>query len=314
MSSAPLVSVVIPARDAAATLPDTLAALGAQELEAPFEVVVVDDDSSDATGRIAAGSTVVDRVVPASGLGPARARNTGAHVAAGQLLAFIDADCKPTPGWLAAGCAALDDADLVLGETRPRPDQPRGPLDRTLEVVGCSPLFEAANLFVRRELYERLDGFESWLRPRVGKELGEDVWFGWRARRAGARVTSRREALAYHAVEPRGPVAYAAERWRLRFFPALVARIPELRTEFLYRRWFLNPRSARFDAALIGLLWAVRGRRPVALMATLPYARLLANDLVGPGGVQSALAKTAADAVGLAAMLTGSVRYGALLA
>lgn len=307
--SAPEVSVIIPARDAAATLDAVLAGLEAQEGGGRFEVILLDDGSSDATGALALDSPVVDRVVRLDGIGPALARNAGAALAAAPALAFLDADCRPAPGWLAAGSAALRAADLVLGETRPRPDQPLGPFDRTLSVAGCSPLFESANLFVRRELFERLGGFQSWLGPRRGKELGEDVWFGWRARRAGARIAACPQALVHHAVEPRGARAFVAERWRLRFFPALVQRVPELRSEFLYRRTFLNWRTARFDAALAGLAAAGATRRPLLAAAAIPYARTVSEDVRGPGGAGAAAARVAADTVGLAAMLAGSVRY-----
>jgi glycosyltransferase involved in cell wall biosynthesis len=302
------VSVIIPARDAAGTLADALAGLAAQESAGPFEVILVDDGSRDGTWAMALASEVVDRVVALGGEGPARARNAGAAVATAPRLAFLDADCRPTPHWLAAGSAALASADLVLGETRPRPDQPCGPFDRTLSVVGPSPLFESANLFVARELFERLGGFQSWLGPRAGKELAEDVWFGWRARRSGARVTACPEALVHHAVFPRSAGAFVAERWRLRFFPAIVHRVPELRREMLYERFFLSDRTARFDAAVLGLILAAAARRPVLAAVAIPYARRLASDPGGP------FAGVAADAVGLAALMVGSVRYRSLLA
>jgi glycosyltransferase involved in cell wall biosynthesis len=301
--------VIIPARDAADTLADTLAGLSAQAGAPPFEVIVVDDGSRDRTPAMALEAPVVDRVVTLAGGGPGRARNAGAAVAAAPAFAFLDADCRPVPRWLAAGAAALRDADLVLGETRPRPEQPCGPFDRTLWVIGCSPLFESANLFVRRDLFERLGGFHSWLGPRKGKELGEDVWFGWRARRAGARVAASAGALVHHAVFPRSARGFVAERWRLRFFPALVRRVPELRREFLHRRVFLNYRAARFDAALAGIVLAGAARRPAFAVLAIPYARSLRDDMGEAGGARTALVRVAADAVGLAAMLVGSVRY-----
>lgn len=307
MTTVPI-SVVIPARDAAGTLADTLDGLERQSLDEAFEVIVVDDGSRDATSRLAQESPVVGRTVRLEGEGPARARNAGAAVAVSDRLAFIDADCRPTAGWLAAGLAALDSADLVLGETRPRPDQPHGPFDQTISVVGCSPLFESVNLFLRRELFERLDGFESWLGPRDGKELGEDVWFGWRARRAGARIAASPEALAHHAVHPRGPVGFIAERSRLRFFPAMARRMPELRQEFFYGRMFLNRRSAALDAALAGMALAIAIRRPALALAVAPYARLLLRD-GRADGAGAVAAQVSADLVGLGAMVFGSVRY-----
>jgi glycosyltransferase involved in cell wall biosynthesis len=304
-----MISVIVPVRDAAATLSATLAGLGAQLPEPPGEVIVVDDGSRDGSAELAQRSPIVSRVVSLNGGGPGRARNAGVAAATGDQLAFIDADCRPSAGWLRAGRAALARADLVLGETRPRPDQPWGSFDRTLSVVGCSPLFEAANLFVRRDLFERLGGFESWLGPRDGKELGEDVWFGWRARRAGARIVAVPEALVHHAVFARGPLAFAAERWRLRFFPALARRVPELRSEMFFAHLFLSERSARFDAALFSLLVATKARRVRYAAGALPYALTLSRDLREPDGRRRAVGRAAADTVGCAALALGSVRY-----
>ena len=309
--SAPTVSVVIPVRNGAATIADALDALETQRYDAPYEVIVVDDHSSDATREIARSSPVVTRLVELDGVGPGRARNAGADVAQAQRIAFLDADCRPAPAWLKAGVTALERAELVIGETRPRPDRELGAFDRTLGVSGCTPLFESANLFVRRDLFDRLGGFESWLGPRGGKELGEDVWFGWRAVRAGAHITACPDALVHHEVFPRGPAEYAAERWRLRFFPAMARRMPELRRALFHRRIFLNERQARFDAAVLGLTLAALTRRPLLGAAAIPYAQTLARDL--REGPKLPPARVAADSVALTALLFGSVRSRTIL-
>lgn len=305
------VSVVIPVRDGAATIGDALDALETQRYDGPYEVIVVDDQSSDATREIAERSPVVTRVIGLDGVGPGRARNAGAAVARGPRIAFLDADCQPTPMWLQAGVRALEHAELVIGETQPRPDRELGAFDRTLGVSGCTPLFESANLFVRRELFQRLGGFESWLGPRGGKELGEDVWFGWRAVRAGARIAACPEALVHHEVFPRGPAQFAAERWRLRYFPAMARRMPELRRALFHRRIFLTARQARFDAAVLGLSLAALTRRPLLGAAAIPYVQTLARDL--REGPKLPPARVAADAVSLTALLLGSVRSRTIL-
>jgi hypothetical protein len=167
---------------------------------------------------------------------------------------------------------------------------------------------------MRRELFERLGGFEAWLVPRNGKELGEDVLLGWRARRAGARIVFCRDAVADHAVFARGLRGYVSERARLRVFPALVQRIPELRAELLWARYFHSQRSAAFDAALAAAALALLMRRRVALATAAPYALVLYLDARGHGAREAAtvtLAGIAADAVGCAALVTGSVRYRA---
>ena len=61
--------------------------------------------------------------------------------------------------------------------------------------------------------------------------MAEDVWLGWRARRAGLATGFASAAVVHHAVFPRSAGEYVAERRRLRHFPALVRRIPELRDE-----------------------------------------------------------------------------------
>jgi glycosyltransferase involved in cell wall biosynthesis len=312
---APTVSVIVPARDAGATIGRTLAGVAAQELDGSVEVIVVDDGSVDATPEVvrATGATVLR----GAGEGPAAARNRGAAAARAPLLAFVDADCEPAPGWLAAGVRALQDADLVQGGVREPPDSAVGPYDRGIWVRDESQLFETANLMVRRELFERIGGFESWLRPRRGIELGEDVWFGWRARRAGARIAFSGEALVHHAVHTRGPGGWVGERARLRFFPAMAERIPELREAFFYRRWFLSSRSAAFDLALGAAVYGIARRRaaPVAL-AAVPYARLLVRDARRWGWRRApaiAVVRVIGDAVGAGALVAGSVRARSLL-
>jgi hypothetical protein len=231
-------------------------------------------------------------------------------VARGDVIAFTDADCAPAPGWISALLAAAGDADLVQGRVLPPPDVPVGPFDRFIWVTAEYGLYETANLAIRRELFDRLGGFESILTPgRGGKELGEDVWLGWRARRAGARTTFAQDALVHHAVFPRGPGGYIAERARLRFFPELVRRVPELRGGFLHRRVFLDRRTLCFDAAVAGTVAAVAIRRPWPLAAALPYVRLARRR----HPLRVAAVDVAADAVGLAALAAGSVRSRSLL-
>jgi glycosyltransferase involved in cell wall biosynthesis len=255
-------------------------------------------------------------VVRQPAIGPAAARNRGVERAGGRLLAFCDADVFPAPGWLPAGAEALKRLELVQGKVLPDPTAPLGPFDRTIWVTAAIGLWEAASLFVTRELFERLGGFEEWLRPRRGKALAEDVWFGHRAERAGARTGFCAEALAYHAVFPRGWRDYAAERSRLQYFPAMAARMPELRREFLYRRVFLNRRTARFDLALVGVALALARRSPLPLALAVPYSRAARTHArralplgPSPGGVLAA--DLAADLVGLAALLSGTVGHRA---
>jgi glycosyltransferase involved in cell wall biosynthesis len=315
----PRVSVIVPAHDAQATLPRTLAALARQDAEHAYEVVVVDDGSRDRTAAIADaadGTVRLVRQTPAAG--PAAARNRGVAEARGDALAFCDADVYPTSGWLRAGLQALEHAELVQGMVLPDPDVQMGPFDRTIWVTRLSSLWEAANLFVRRDLFVRLGGFSRGISPPREKQLAEDVWFGQLACRHGATAVFCPSALAHHAVFERGPEGYVVERWRRRFFPAIVAAAPELRTTFLYRRWFLDRRSARFDLALLGGALALAARTPAPLLAALPYLRLLQAEACRQPRSSRSTAQVAsvdllADVVSLVAMGHGSIRARTLV-
>jgi len=308
----PAVSVIVPARDAAPTLARALACVAAQDVD--HELIVVDDGSADATAALARERGA--RVLAGTGAGPAAARNLGAAEASAGALAFLDADCFPAPGWLSAGLRSLEGADLVQGAVRGDPNVERGPFDRTLWVTDAWGLFESANLFVSRAAFARLGGFEGWLGQATAKELAEDTWLGWRARRAGMRTAFAPDALVHHAVFARGARGYVAERARLRFFPALARRIPELRTDLFFARAFLNRRSAAFDLALAGGVAAAAARHPALVAAAAPYAALALADARrwGRRALPAVLAaNVAADAVGAAALAYGSAQARSLL-
>lgn len=305
-------SVVITAWNAAATLPRTLAALAAQELGGEYEVVVVDNGSDDGTGDLARAAPGPVRVVEREHGLAGEARNDGVAAASGDVLAFTDADCLPTPGWLAAGLRAVGDgADLVQGRVEPETGVPMGPFDRSLWVHSDDGLYQTANLFVRRSLFERIGGFEEVFDDPSARAFGEDVWLGWRARRAGARAAFRAEALVHHAVLPRGARGYVGERRRLGLFPGLVRRVPELRGTLLRGGVFLGARTAAFDGAITGAALAVVTRRRLALALAVPYGVMIARRALHSGPARApyvAAVELAADAVGLASLAAGSAR------
>src|SRR5205814_6497219 len=138
----------------------------------------------------------------------------------------------------------IESADLVQGAVSRDSSARPLPFDRTIEVARQTLLFESANLVVRRDMFERLGGFEQWIEPEVGKSFGEDLWFGWRARRAGARIAFSEDALVHHAVIRRSLRQYLADHRRLEYFPAACALVPELRDSLRYRRAFLSRRTA----------------------------------------------------------------------
>ena len=116
----PNVSVVLPARNVARTLEAQLGALSSQELSEPWEVIVVDNGSTDGTSEILA--RWVDRlpwmsVVTCAQRGTNSARNAGVRAARAERILFCDSDDVVTSGWVRDLSRALDDWDLVGGVT-----------------------------------------------------------------------------------------------------------------------------------------------------------------------------------------------------
>ena len=231
-------------------------------------MIVVDDGSRDETlrdrrtltGPVAAGP------LPRSE-GPGGARNRGVRAARAPVLAFTDADCFPTPQWLARGLEAIADAELVQGRVAPDPAVPRTPFDRTLWVERDGGFYQTANLFVRRETFDAVGGFRDWALERPGRRR----WSADRRRgramqdadRRGHAVRLERPAGSAPAAPspggagpPRGRRRAAsrdaiADRWHwTRDMPGLARLVPELREATFYRRWFFGEWTAQFDLAV----------------------------------------------------------------
>lgn len=190
----PQVSVIVPAYNAAATLEAQLQALSAQKTSRPFEIVVVDNGSTDESPRILEdyGSREARlRVVRASAMNtPGYSRNVGAEHARARLLAFCDADDVVGADWVETMAAALDQSPVVAGRidyTDLNPEWLRGVrgsfgLDGLAYMDDVFPYVVSANLGVRREAFEEVAGFDPQMR------VGQDGEFAWRLYQAGIGV------------------------------------------------------------------------------------------------------------------------------
>jgi GT2 family glycosyltransferase len=198
----PAVSVVIPARNAAATLPPLLLSLEAQTLEPDrFEVIVVDNDSSDDTGGVASAHGV--KVVHEPVANRSRARNRGVAAASAPLYAFTDADCVADPRWLEELLRCAPSAPLVAGRVQLTVGEHPNALERFDRLwrfgqhawVGQG-WASTANLLVSRAALEAVGGFDpAW------REGGEDVDFCVRAGRSGHALSYCNDALVLHPGE-----------------------------------------------------------------------------------------------------------------
>ena len=302
------VSVIVPARNCAAHLERCLGALAAQDLADPYEVIVVDNGSTDGTAEVAERHGAPVRVIRQDNRGPAAARNRGAAEASGSVLAFTDADCMPVPCWLSAGLACLESADLVQGRVAAEPGVPIGPFDRSLWVPEDRGNYQTANLFVKKAWFEEVGGFEGWIDEASDRPFGEDVLFGWRVRRAGGAARFCQQALVHHAVLPGDAGGKLREAARQGLFADLVRKVPEAR-RFLFLRLFLSRRRAAFDLALAGAVLALILWSAWPLLAAVPYVWLAVKEAwrFRRRAPAALVVGVTADAVGLASLLARSV-------
>lgn len=205
--STPLLSVIVPAFQGEGVLPTVLDALHASDLpRSRWELIVVDDASTDATAAIAA--TRADLVVRLDGAprGPAFARNAGVERARGAWVVFVDADVRVHRDTLSRFVAVIEserELDAVFGaydDSPPAPDvlsQYRNLMHRLVHLTGAgeSESFWAGCGAVRREAFLAAGGFDAarYPRPQI-----EDIELGYRLRARGGRILLRPEIQGAH--------------------------------------------------------------------------------------------------------------------
>lgn len=264
-----LVSVVVPVRnDRGRYLRELIQALERQSIgRERFEVLIGDDGSTDGSTE---GLSTPDGWVRVLG-GPPRnsyaARNRAARAARAPAIAFVDSDCKPEPTWLVEGLRALADADAAAGGIRF--DLPAHPTVWTFIDIETtkdherqvrSGNAETANLFVRRELYERIGGFDDSL-PEHG-----DFDFAERVVAAGGRLVYAPAALVTHPTRDRARpflrMVWVMNRW----YAVRAARAGKRPSAVKLREW-------------VPIVQQVRGRRRLGYSLRLDERCLRANGI-----------------------------------
>ena len=188
-------AIIIPALNEAACLPRTLDSIRAAaellraraDVEVEVETIVVDNDSDDETAAVAraTGATVVREPVR----NIARARNTGARHATGDVLAFVDADVIVPRTALHAIYTTMRDRRCVGGgvdvDYRPRRLAVRLYLRVWRLLARALGMVQGAAQFCRRSTFEAVGGYDerAW--------IGEDVDFYWTMRRLPAKRAAR---------------------------------------------------------------------------------------------------------------------------
>ena len=196
----PRISVVVCSFNGSLTIRDLLDEL--LKLDYPdFEVIVVNDGSTDSTPKIA--SEYPFRLITTENRGLSNARNTGIDAATGEIIAFIDDDAYPDPHWLRFLALAFKEGKYVGvgGPNLPVPEDgwkseavanAPGPnpvllTDRVAEhIPGC-------NMAFTRSAFKEIGGFDP-----VFRIAGDDVDLCWRLRENGGVIGYSSAAVVWH--------------------------------------------------------------------------------------------------------------------
>jgi len=197
----PMISVLVCSYNGARTIGDCLAGLA--QLRYPrYEVIVVDDGSTDATAAIAREHGV--RLISTPNRGLSAARNAALAAASGEIVAYLDDDARPDPDWLtylAAGYLASAHAAMG-GPNIPPPGD--GPIADCVANAPGRPLhvllsdreaehLPGVNLSARKACLEAVGGFD----PRF-RVAGDDVDLCWRLRDRGWTIGFHPAAAVWH--------------------------------------------------------------------------------------------------------------------
>ncbi|MEM6910821.1 MAG: glycosyltransferase [Verrucomicrobiota bacterium] len=283
----PKVSLIVCTRNGAPTLAACLESLRQQSYP-DYEVIVVDDGSTDETSRILKGLRGIE-VISQEPAGLSAARNEGAAAARGELLVYTDDDCVAPSFWLHELVSVLEreGAEVAGG-----PNVPFAPAAGLAGVVARAPGNPAhvllddveaehlpgCNLAVTKAAWGAIGGFDPQFRT-----AGDDVDFCWRLREAGYRLVFAGGAMVWH--HRRGSLAgYLRQQIGYgRAEALLLAKHPERFRGGGGARW----RGVVYEG--LGRLGGRPGRLYQGVFATAGYPRLYGTSCAAPadwlGGV-----------------------------
>lgn len=313
--SSPRVSVAVSTFNRAGHLARLFQHLARQTLRDDFELVIVDNGSTDDTqttlAALAESSPVPVRAVRLSlNRGPAQGRNIAWQLARAAVVAFTDDDCAPQPGWLENGLRSIELDNIVVGCTVPDPGVPQGPFSRTVHHRDVAWI-PTCNVFYWRDDLVAVGGFDESF-DQVG---GEDTDLGLRVCKSlTRRLRYCESAVVFHDVRASRFLDALRETQRWSDTPRLFKRHPEAR-QWLTHGLYWAPAHPKAILAAVGLL--VGPAIPPALVLTVPWLRFRAHERrITSSRRRAYLALPGMFVIDLAevlAMLRGSVRHRTLV-
>jgi cellulose synthase/poly-beta-1,6-N-acetylglucosamine synthase-like glycosyltransferase len=322
-----MISIVVPAYNAAHTLAACLEALQSQT-RSPDEIFVVDDGSKDQTAQVAGVYGV--RLLSQTHQGPATARNLGISNAHGEIIMFTDADCEPTPTWI---------AEMLLPFSDPSVAGVKGSYDsHQHEGVARLVQIEFEERYDRLERFPTIDFIDTYsaafrtavLREKGGFEpafpqaVSEDAELSYRLARAGCRLIFNRRAVVYHQ-HPSTWRSYLRRKIKFGFWRIMAYRLhpgKALRDSYTPQILKMQIAMAFIEIGLLGfslsyhfLIWGALAVLIGLVITAIPFFRRVIKqdqELLIPAFAYI-IARAFASAIGVAGGLVGMFFFRSVL-
>jgi len=219
-------SVIIPVRNGSKTISECLEAILVQNLGQDFEIIVVDDGSTDNTSAIV-GKFPKARLLRQRPLGPAAARNSGAKRAKGEIIVFTDADCVPAKNWLKEMLRPFSDKNVagVQGAYRTRQKELMAVFTqievehryRKMQASKSVDWIGSYSAAYRRSVFLELKGFDRAFK----KASGEDPDLSYSIQEKGYKAVFNPEAVVFHS-HPTSLAGYLRKKFQHAYWRVLL--------------------------------------------------------------------------------------------
>lgn len=225
------VSVIIPAYNAQKTIKDCLSALSSQIFSGDeYEIIVVDDGSTDNTPEIIKKEFPKVRLISRKNAGPAVARNHGAKEAKGEIILFTDSDCCPRENWLEEMLKPFKANPEIIGVKGVYMTKQREITARFVQLE----YEDKYDLMAKDEYIDFIDTYSAGFKREVFLSMNgydenfpvacsEDAEFSFRLSNKGYKMIFIPGAIVSH-IHPDRFIAYAKKKFKFAYWRMLAVK------------------------------------------------------------------------------------------
>jgi glycosyltransferase involved in cell wall biosynthesis len=305
------VSVIIPAYNSEGTIGRCLDSLAKQDFKGKYDVIVVDDGSTDNTvGEVKKHDV---KLLESEHGGPAAARNLGAENATGEIILFTDADCVPEADWIEKICAPFGDEAIVGVQGAYRTKQRRivarfvqYEIEERYGIMskaGSIDFIGSYSAAYRKDVFWAEEGFDK----NFPIASGEDTDLSYRLASKGYRMVFEPDAVVYHEHPSRMMDYLKMKFYRAYWRVNLYRKTPQKTVKDTYTPQMLKLQIALFYLFVISLFSGLFAF--LFLLTTLPLTAQITKKDMMVGLITPAFVafRTAAFGTGLVYGLLDSI-------